>query len=86
MLEFPTVAEQVLRAYEEKRIRSIAVEARRLRADVARSFWTMTGATTEYTFDDDSVLMVRGRGKSYRAEALLPMTATAEKTETGSSL
>lgn len=60
-LEFPTIAEQVATSH------TIAKDAKRRGAEVTRH-WDRT----EYTFDDDTTLVVRGRGKSYRVEMLLP--------------
>lgn len=67
-LMFPTEAEQVLAAAKNGQIRSIAAEAKRRKAERRKP----VAGWTEYTFDDDSSLMVRGRGKSYKVEALLP--------------
>jgi hypothetical protein len=69
MLTFPTLAEQALaRVRESKVTLSIATVARRMGADVERSF---EGETT-YTFDDDTSVVTKGRGRAHVAEALLP--------------
>jgi len=68
MLTFPTEAEQVLTAFRTSpRTVSIATLARKRRAQVEHHW-----PETIYFFDDDSRLVVRGRGRNHQAEAQLP--------------
>lgn len=67
-LTFPTIAEQVLTEFNSAtKTTSIPVLACKRNAEVIRD-WTRT----VYTFDDDTSLVVTGRGKQHRVEALLP--------------
>jgi hypothetical protein len=67
-LSFPTYAEQCLAAWRAHPT-TIALReiARRYRATK-----TKRGNVTEYSFDDDTRLEVRGKGRSHKVEALLP--------------
>lgn len=68
-LQFPTMAEQALVEFRNATSTvSLAVLARRFGADVERQ-WP---AVTIYTFDDDTALIVTGRGKSHKVVAELP--------------
>jgi predicted lipoprotein with Yx(FWY)xxD motif len=68
-LQFPTIAEQVLDEFNNaKKTVSLATLAKKRKADKVTDF----EGTTVYTFDDDTSLIVKGRGKSYRVSAELP--------------
>lgn len=68
-LQFPTLAEQALAEFHAAtKTVSLAKIAQRMGADVAHK-WP---AITTYTFDDDTSLVVTGRGKAHRVEAQLP--------------
>lgn len=67
-LTFPTQAEQVLAEFKTAaKTVSLATIAKRRGADVMRD-WQQT----VYTFDDDTSLVVTGRGKAHRVEVRLP--------------
>lgn len=67
-LTFPTQAEQALAEFREaSRTTSLAVICKR-RGATREQFWDRT----EYVFDDDTTLVVRGRGRAHKVEALLP--------------
>ncbi len=69
-LQFPTIAERTLHAFQSAtKTTSLATLARKAGAEVERYSFPLV---TIYTFDDDTSLVVTGRGKSYRAEARLP--------------
>jgi len=68
-LTFPTIAEQVAEEFRNKtKTVSIVTLAARRGADIERTF---EGVTT-YTFDDDTSLTVKGRGKAHEIETHLP--------------
>jgi len=68
-LTFPTIAEQVAEEFKNSdKTNSIATIAARRGASIDRTF---EGVTT-YTFDDDTSLTVRGRGKAHEFETHLP--------------
>lgn len=68
-LQFPTMAEKALAEFHnsEKTV-ALATIAKRMHADVEKPF---TGGMT-YTFDDDTSIVVEGRGKSWKAHTELP--------------
>ena len=67
-LQFPTIAEQVAQEFREsKRTISIATLAKKRGADVDRKW-----PKTIYTFDDDTQLIVEGRGKAHKFYTELP--------------
>lgn len=69
-LQFPTEAEKVADAFRNsKKTVSIATLARHADKEVVRDF---TGVRTIYTFDDDTSLVVTGRGRAHTIETLLP--------------
>lgn len=72
MLTHPTLAEQAI-ALKRSATKTISVVkiARKLGAEVTYR-WDARGLTITYTFDDDSSLTVRGRGKYHYMEAHLP--------------
>ena len=68
-LTFPTIAEQVVKEFESStRTVSLATLARRRGAEV-RKLWP---GGTEYIFDDDTTIEVRGRGRTHKYEVFLP--------------
>jgi hypothetical protein len=74
-LTFPTIAEQVLAEFNSStKTVSIATLARKRGAHVNKthSYWMANKWMIIYTFDDDTSLITRGRGKSYRVETQLP--------------
>ena len=67
-LTFPTMAEQAVAEFRNAtRTASLARIARRRGAEVERK-WDHT----LYTFDDDTSIEVRGRGRAYKIETFLP--------------
>lgn len=67
-LTFPTMAEKALREFRHaKKTVSLAIVAKRMGADAEKQ-----GNRTVYTFDDDTKLVVSGRGPSHRVETELP--------------
>ena len=68
-LQFPTMAEKALAEFNasEKTV-ALAKIAKRMGADVEKPF---AGGMT-YTFDDDTSIVVEGRGKSWKARTELP--------------
>ncbi len=67
-LTFPTMAEKALRKFRHAtKTISVAVIAKRMLADVERQ-----RGRTVYTFDDDTRLVVTGRGRSHSIETELP--------------
>ncbi len=67
-LTFPTMAEKALREFRDTtKTTSVAVVAKRMMADVERQ-----RGRTVYTFDDDTRLVVTGRGRSHSIETELP--------------
>ena len=68
-LTFPTIAERVLEEFRSSsKTVSIATLARKRDADKETDFW----GTTVYTFDDDTALIVKGRGKAHQVRTELP--------------
>lgn len=68
-LKFPTMAEVALTEFNESRKTvALATIARRMGADVEKPF---EGGMI-YTFDDDTSIVVEGRGKSWKARTELP--------------
>jgi hypothetical protein len=69
-LTFPTIAEQVLFEFNHStKTVALITLARKRGAEVTRSY--MTGNLI-YTFDDDTSLIITGRGKNYKVRAQLP--------------
>jgi hypothetical protein len=69
-LTFPTIAEQVLSEFATStKTISIATLARRRGANISKSSFA---TFTIYTFDDDTSLVTKGRGKSYKVWTQLP--------------
>lgn len=69
MLTFPTMAEQAYKEFQSAtKTIALATIAKRRGAQVERTF---EGVTT-YWFDDDTSLVVKGRGKNYQVEVMLP--------------
>lgn len=68
MLKFPTQAETTLAAFHAAtKTVALSTLAKRAGAFTDRNFYGL-----EYVFDDDSRIVVTGRGKSYQARAELP--------------
>lgn len=67
-LQFPTMAEKTLAEFNAA-TKTVALQhlARKAGAFVERGFNRL-----EYVFDDDSRLVITGRGKSYKATPELP--------------
>ena len=71
-LTFPTLAEQALEAWRNApRTIALSVVAKRHGADAQR-LDTFDGTTWVYTFDDDTHLVVRGKGKNHKVVSHLP--------------
>lgn len=67
-LKFPTQAETCLAKFRAaKTTVSLATLARKAGAEVSYTY-----PRTIYTFDDDTTLVVTGRGKQHRAETFHP--------------
>ena len=67
-LTFPTMAEKALHEFRHAtKTVSVAVIAKRMLADAEKA-----GGVTVYTFDDDTRLVVTGRGPSHKVETELP--------------
>lgn len=66
-LQFPTMAQQAVAAFETRKVKSLATIAKRMGADHDRK-WDRI----EYTFDDDTTLIVQGRGRAHRYWTELP--------------
>ena len=71
-LSHPTLAEQVVAAKKAATKTVSVVKIARKLGGVATHRWDARGLTITYTFDDDSSLTVRGRGKYHQMEAHLP--------------
>lgn len=75
-LSFPTLAEQALAAFRAAKLEhktvSLREEARKRGGtpDETRSF--TQSSTITYVFDDDSTLMITGRGRHHCYETQLP--------------
>lgn len=68
-LQFPTLAERTLTAFRTAtKTVSLAKLARKAGAQVTRQWPSIV----TYTFDDDTSLVVTGRGRQHRVEAHLP--------------
>ena len=67
-LTFPTMAEQVVAAFRNAtKTVSIVTLAKQQGAHV-----TKANGVTEYRFDDDTTITVRGKGCSHQVESHLP--------------
>ena len=67
-LTFPTIAEQALAKFRSaKKTTSLVTVAKHMKADVERR-----RDCTIYTFDDDTGLIVTGRGRAHKVEVTLP--------------
>ena len=67
-MEFPTLAEKALAEFRNAtRTVSLATIAKRYGADVERGW-----QETIYWFDDDTSLVVRGRGRAHQVEVRWP--------------
>ena len=67
-LQFPTMAEQCLKEWQERdRTISLVRIAEAHGAEVSN-----LGKARTYTFDDDTFLEVTGRGPQHRVESFLP--------------
>ena len=67
-LRFPTQAELTVRSFKSGRFKTIGAAAKAHGAEITR-IWP---STTEYTFDDDTMVRTVGKGRSYQCEVLLP--------------
>lgn len=68
-LTFPTMAEQVAEEFRTAtRTVSIATLARKRGAEVEKTW----DSGTVYTFDDDTTLVVTGRGRAHKIETHFP--------------
>jgi hypothetical protein len=69
-LTFPTIAEQILFEFNHStKTVSLATLAHRRGAHISKARWE--GRIT-YTFDDDTSLVTKGRGKSHKVWTELP--------------
>ena len=71
-LTFPTMATKCLTAWHDyPGTIALSTIARRHGADCAKAS-NFDGTVWTYTFDDDTSLVVRGKGKSHTVEVCLP--------------
>lgn len=70
-LQFPTLAEQALDQFRKAtKTVALATIAKKMGADVERG--GPTGSTLTYTFDDDTSIVVEGRGRNCKIRTELP--------------
>lgn len=67
MLTFPTQAERAIQAFCSRQFKSLAVACHKLGGS-RETLWDCV----EYTFDDDTTVRIRGRGRTHSFEAILP--------------